>query len=69
MQFYLKVNFVYKMLRRLKRHYRIDKEKNKPNFFKKHFLMIIDAKSNFIDQEVSFDSNVKMNIVLIIYNT
>jgi len=31
--------------------------------------MIIDAKSNFIDQKVSFDSNVKMNIVLVIYNT
>lgn len=30
------------MLRRLKRHYRIDKEKNKPNFFKKHFWKLLN---------------------------
>lgn len=30
------------ILRRLKRHYRIDKEKHKPNFFKKHIWKLLN---------------------------
>lgn len=30
------------MLRRIKRQYKIDKEKNKPNFFKKHFWKLLN---------------------------
>lgn len=30
------------MLRRIKRHYRIDKAKNKPNFFKKHLWKLLN---------------------------